>query len=685
MKNIFTKFSIENFWVNINKSFKRFPLSFISSVVIFFILEYLIYNSEVLTQYNINIIWKSILSLVTVYFFSIWIYLFTEKLNFSRLKICITQLLSIIFWIAFYFSFEQNLFNNFYFEVIIYIVVTYIWVISFVFVTSFIKNLIKKDVDNDIYYTFFNSLTSKIVMSLIVWFSLMLLWFIALASIFALFDLNQYFKEDNLYWYWATFSLSLFAPIYFLIIAPEKELDFALLEKIKLNKFYNFLSNYIALPFIIIYFFILYAYSIKVLLNFSTWPEWIISWMVILFSLFWYLIYIFSYTFEEKSSIVRVFRKIFPFAVLFQTPMLFYAIYLRINQYDLTINRYLVVVFWIFLLFISLYYIFSKKKYLLYIPLLLTFFIMVISIWPWGVYSFPESRQLELLKQSLKTANILQWNQVVLLKKENDIEPKLSGKIYDKISYLCDFHGCDSMWKVFWNILEEIKNQDKVDWEKSHSGQLASLNENINSYTWSDENIIKQYEKEKKDLEKQIYIWISSWNYKTIIIEKLKIKPYYNESDFKNQKYIIFNLDYNNVNKITNVSSYDYLLILNAYIFEDKHKWESWNFSKDLYFAEIDNYTEKLIIKKSWIFYEEFNLSNEYKDFFEAHKTDIDSYWNSQIDEPLVIVKEWKNIDVKLILDNFSLKNYEYSWLVDNNNNSYYIVSWKLLLKEKNK
>ncbi|MDP3381645.1 MAG: hypothetical protein Q8S84_09470 [bacterium] len=44
MKNIFTKFSIENFTKNVNTAFDRFPLSFISSVLIFIIFEYTIYN-----------------------------------------------------------------------------------------------------------------------------------------------------------------------------------------------------------------------------------------------------------------------------------------------------------------------------------------------------------------------------------------------------------------------------------------------------------------------------------------------------------------------------------------------------------------------------------------------------------------------------------------------------------------
>jgi len=49
--------------------------------------------------------------------------------------------------------------------------------------------------------------------------------------------------------------------------------------------------------------------------------------------------------------------------------MLFYAIYLRIAQYDLTINRYLVIAFGIWLIVLSVFLIFSKEKRIAYIPL----------------------------------------------------------------------------------------------------------------------------------------------------------------------------------------------------------------------------------------------------------------------------------------------------------------------------
>ena len=682
MKNIFSNFSIENFTKNLNSAFVRFPLSFIASILMFLIFIYTIYNWDIIPNHIENILYKSILSLVTVYFLSIWVYLLSEKFNFSKLKTCFTQLSSIAFWILFYFSFEQNLFNNFYSEELVYIIITYIWVISFIFVTTFIKKLLSNKIDNDKYYTYFNSIASKILMSTIVWYALTMLGVIALSTIFALFELSSYVDESKFFWYWVAFSLSLFTPIYFLIIAPEKEDNMTLLEKIKENKFYNFLSNYIALPFIFIYFFILYAYSLKVLLNFSDWPKWIISWMVIWFSLFWYLIYIFSYVFESKSSLVKTFRKIFPFAVLFQTPMLFYAIYLRINQYDFTINRYLIVVFWIYLVLISIYFILSKKKFLLFIPLLLTIFIIIISIWPWWVYSLPEGRQIELLKPDLVKAKILQWTQIVLPKGEKDVEEKLSWKIYDEVSYLCGFHGCDSMYGIFWSVLDDIKKQDKIDWEKSHVEEIKWLKLEISNYLWNDKEILDTNKRNLLRIENQEYPWIYSYAYSNKLIEKLKVKPYF-DWNISNQKYIYFSLNYSKRNGMTKVTDFDYLFpiwTLDNWILpwnEDLSEIEK----NELYYSKYDIQKTKLIIYKNKVVLEEFDLKSDFSNIYNLNINDINSNWSVDLKEAVNIEKVWKYVDIKILLEDFWILNPKYNWI----DTSYYGLNWRILLKEHTK
>jgi low temperature requirement protein LtrA len=130
--------------------------------------------------------------------------------------------------------------------------------------------------------------------------------------------------------------------------------------------------------------------------------------MVIGFSSFGYLVYILSRAYADESHMVAVFRRYFPYMVAPQILMLAYAIYLRIAQYDLTMNRYFVVIFGIWLTIISLYYILSSAKSLSMIPASLVSAILIISVGPWSVYSVPQVRQEARLVRNLETAKILQ-------------------------------------------------------------------------------------------------------------------------------------------------------------------------------------------------------------------------------------------------------------------------------------
>lgn len=672
MNNFFKKLSIKNIEQTLKKSFNRFPLSFIFSFLVFVILEFLILQDNNILNTTEELLIKGVLSLSLVYFLSIWVYLMAEKFELKKLKTCLLQFFVIIFWMSFFYSFPENLFNNFVWEEITYIFITFVWVISFIFISSFIKKIYTNKLDNDLYYSFFNEVFSKILMGIIVWVFLMLLWFLALASIFALFELD-FLDEWKFFWTWAAFSLSLFAPIYFLSIAPLNQDNTKLLENIKTNKFYNFLVNYIALPAIIVYFLILYTYTWKVLLNFDDWPKWIVSWMVIWFSLFWYLIYIFSYVFAVKISLVRIFRKIFPFAVLFQTPMLFYAIYLRINQYDFTINRYLVVVFWIFLVLISVYFIFSKRKYLLSIPLLLTSFIILISIWPWGVYNYPEIKQLNLLEKDLTKAGILQNWEIKLFENYWDIDPELSWKIYEKVSYLCDFHGCDSMGNLLWWVIEEIKDEDKLEWEKNHSEEIEKYKKAIEEYQGTDDYRKKINIDNLERLEKEVYVWISSWEFKSKLIEKLKVERYFSYID-KNKKYINFRVEHNLRSSFIEVKWYDYIFDL-----EGNSRLETVK-NSDVYTAKINMDTEKLVIYKSWLEYEKFNIAWDFDELYENNKDNINNYSEVVLKERFVLEKLWDKLEIKLFLTDFGILNPNYDL---KENDFYNYIYWKVLIKEK--
>ncbi len=180
------------------------------------------------------------------------------------------------------------------------------------------------------------------------------------------------------------------------------------------------------------------------------------------FSLFGYIGYIFSKSYEEEHSFVRWFRKGLPIVIMPQIPMLGYAIALRIGQYDVTMNRYFVVLFGCWLLGISLYFIISKSKSLWIIPSTLTCITLIISIGPWGVYQLPLERQYHRLLNNLETAEILKEG--IISPAVDTLDADLGNNIYSGIEYVCQFESCKRIKTLFPNIIKQVEELDQKNW-----------------------------------------------------------------------------------------------------------------------------------------------------------------------------------------------------------------------------
>lgn len=444
-----------------------------------------------------NVIIRFIFSLIITFFFSVWVHINSERLNnrFSDTKILL-QLIPLGFGFLFFFWFKANFYNNT--ENIIFFLLNLAWILSYLFFAPYIKTIFLKNKEQMIYYAYFYKIGVIFLISSILSWILCILGNIWIYAVLSLFDIKWLFS-NKIYSDWIILATAFIPPIFALIQLPKKEsFDNSNFGE---NIFFSFLIKYIAIPFIFVYFAILYIYSFKVLLNFKDWPKWEVSWLVIGFSIFGYIAYIFSYVFEEKNNFIRIFRKILPLAVIPQLFMLFYAIYLRINQYDITINRYFVVVFGIWLTVVSCYLVFSKKKYLGFIPFILTIFTIIISIGPRSVYNFPEQRQFVRLENNLKKAGILQNWKIIPLKSYKDIDESLWKEIYNGIYYLCDFDDCKKIKELFKDFYKSNDWNNYYDSSYFNSWSIVNnITKNIKvsrtydtRYLYEDDNVMLNF------------------------------------------------------------------------------------------------------------------------------------------------------------------------------------------------
>ncbi len=631
------------------KTSERMPLSIVFAMVTFSIFVVYIAVSD-LSRTIENIIGKSIITMIVMFFLSIAVYLLSESYKAGRLATWRNQIFTFVFGLAFYYFFEENLFSNFYAESFIYIATTIALVLAAIFVTPFAKKIAERKARQREFYIFGYKIFINIIKSAVVGITTLLMGFIAFWAVDLLFDV----KFGDVYKYWAAFALTLLAPIFFLSNLPGVFVDTS--EQIKENKFYAFLVKYVALPAIAIYFVILYVYTAKVLVNFSQWPQGEVAWLVILFSFFGYLVYSATYVFEQEFKPIHTFRTIFPYVILPQVAMLFYAIFLRISQYDFTINRYLVVVFGVWLLLISLHFIFSKRKYLGAIPLGLIVFIVIISVGPWSVYSYPEGRQLAHLEQNLTEAGILDASGAVHpLSEYTDIDPELSGEIYGAIEYLCDYHGCDSLNKIFLDEILEIRAEDK-----------------------------------SRELMREEVYEINSWTIVERLTSKIKVKRYYNTSKNTAPEYVSYYIE-NEGGRAVEVSGYDYYVGISSPNGGKPMRAEPTPYglgdasSKLGYRVVVDLGAEMLEVYNGEELIEEISISENLAKIMRDGPTPEYQYGDARVQVPhsdMTFTLQGRVIEVQLSFTNLMIKSPDWEQGAGESSRSAY-VSGYALIKEK--
>ena len=620
MKTILSRLSLEAIQKNITLTSKRFPIATLAMILTALCLFTLVHaNLEQILEKNIISI---VVSLIMTFFFSIAIDLNSESRWYTPLKKYLFQALPILFGIFFFFTFHAGTES---FENMVFLFLSLAGIMSFLFFAPYLKNIALWNGEQNSYYAYFYKIATLFLVSTILGWLLFALWAIAIWTIETLFWLGIY---NNVYGDWSIIAMIIFTPLFALQGLPQKsEFNEAILSQ---NAFFSFLTRYVAIPFVVIYFLILYAYSIKVLLNFGDWPKWEVSWMVIGFSILWYMTYIFSYSFEAKNKSIAKFRKYFPYAVVPQVAMLFYAIYLRIAQYDITINRYFVVVFGFWLLILSLYFIISKKKYLGNIAALLTLFTIIVSVWPWWVYSLPESRQLARLEHHLAQANILQDNNIIPLKDSSDIDEKLSGEIYNWIDYLCDLNNCSSIKTLFPEQYETIVSEDKKQFEKRDTHRLKNTQVN--------------------------YDEPSKWVIVSKLTQILKVKQYYPSDG----AYISPSIYYSNKNNFSiDISGYSRLISLNNSVRE-------WNETE---YAIISTMEKEIRIYKSSLLDQTIDITQMLDTLAQ-----MDSNNNQLTAQEMSFEVDW----VMILLESITIQNPQYSW---DKTNFYESARWFLLIK----
>ncbi len=270
---------------------------------------------------------------------------------------------------------------------------------------------------------------------------------LALVALHLLFDIDIH---EELYLDLFIFIIGFFNTWFFISGIPK---TFSDLEGIKeYPKGLKVFSQFVLLPLLILYLVILYGYAGKITFLWN-WPKGIVSYLIVCVSVLGILtlLLIHPYGNLQGNAWIKKFSRIYYFILFPLVVILFVAIGMRLSDYGITINRYIILVLGVWLTLVCAYFMMGKTN-IKFIPISLAILSTLISFGYWGVFSVSERSQVNRLKQVLENGKILQsgkiQNEVIWLKdslptlftkKEDTNEGLLSDSLHNEVKSIMDY------------------------------------------------------------------------------------------------------------------------------------------------------------------------------------------------------------------------------------------------------
>jgi hypothetical protein len=292
---------------------------------------------------------------------------------------------------------------------------------------------------------------------------------IAILSFDKLFDVNI---NSKIYGQLFFFILGVFNTWFFLSGLPAN------LDELESMDFYpkglKIFTQYVLLPLVMIYLFILYLYMGKIILQWQLPMGWV-SYLVLGFSVTGIFSLLLIEPLRELEGInwIRKFSRWFYLILFPLIILLFIAILRRTGEYGITERRYFVFVLALWLTFMAVYFSISKIKNIKIIPYSLCVVAFLTSFGPWGAFSLSEKSQMGRLEEILTRNKILVDGKIT--KTLNPITDEERQDVSSVIKYLCERNSTDRIQPWFEVKLDTIKGGMENNIYKSKEAKITGM------------------------------------------------------------------------------------------------------------------------------------------------------------------------------------------------------------------
>lgn len=446
--------------------------------------------------------------------------------------------------------------------------------------------------DTDAFWEFNKALFIRFIISTIYTVVLYIGLILCLATLIYLFKVKGI---ENLYvdiWFFCTF---VFHILHFLAAIPIDSQEF------RTNQSYpkglQIFTQYLLIPLISVYALILYAYELKILIQWDL-PRGKIAMMISTMAVLGILnlLLIYPRSKDEKEKWINKYSKYFYIGLLPLVGLLYFAIIKRLNDYGITEGRYYVFLIALWLTGISIYFLVSKRKEIRVIPISLLIASILSNFGPWGATEMTISSQFNKINQFLIDNQMLNNGKLVAppigMTKEKFKDTENTIRYFFKNYNIEKFNQWEhpegkklNHLSDLLDVIEFIKMKDHIN--LSYHYDIHSTNQNRKKFNYHFSGTT--YAKNTKGFHYFSYIYLYSNPTYIHLNKDSKLKVNF----IKNGEFIEFSINNKEIGKY-NISNF--VLKLKNQNSEKPNKMTNLEREKAIILHEFENSKIKLIL-----------------------------------------------------------------------------------------